>query len=96
MRSNLRSPPFMMVMTRHSSVFDWNAYAKDTMNLLWTRARILFSTIAPYRRKDIFEKQWYKEKRKAEIYSDFSSSGLKKNSWICVPFEKEVKLHFKE
>lgn len=46
--SDLRSPPFMMVMTRHSSVLVWKAYASDTMNLLWTRARIRFSTMAPW------------------------------------------------
>ena len=96
MWSYLRSPPFMMVMTRQSSSFVWKAYASDTMKRLWTFSRILFSTIAPYRTKDIFEKQWYKEKRQTEIYRDFSSSGLRKNSRICVPFEKEVKLSFKE
>ncbi len=45
--TDLRSPPFMMVITRHSSVLVWKAYASETMNLLWTRARIRFSTMAP-------------------------------------------------
>lgn len=51
MWSYLRSPPFMIVMTRQSSSFVWKAYASDTMKRLWTFSRILFSTIAPYRRK---------------------------------------------
>lgn len=49
--SYLRSPPFIMVMTRQSSSFVWKAYASDTMKRLWTFSRMIFSTIVPCRAK---------------------------------------------
>lgn len=59
--SYLRSPPFMMVMTRQSSSFVWKAYANDTIKRLCTFSSILFSTIAPCRstsEKTAVKGQW--------------------------------------
>lgn len=77
-RRYLRSPPFMMVITRQSSSFVWNAYASETIKRLCTFSRILFSTIAPCRRtrgKDALTKA---TKQKWNHFQDscFSSSFL--------------------
>lgn len=59
----------MIVMTRQSSSFVWKAYASDTMKGLWTFSRILFSTIAPYRRIQEQRKIHSQERKLRELFT---------------------------